>query len=151
MRKATQNDIPLLVTMMTEFYSHSPYTLNARRATDAFAALLADERLGHIWFVQSNLKDVGYVVVTFCFSMNFGGPIAIIDDFYIQRAFRGTGLGKATMQEVRDYCISHELRAIQVETGQDNGPALAVYRNAGLVNSDHLHLSMPLAAPTHAT
>ena len=48
MRKASLTDVPLLVTMMAEFYADSPYTLNPRRATDAFNALLTDDQLGHI-------------------------------------------------------------------------------------------------------
>ena len=52
MRRALPSDVPQLVAMMTEFYSDSGYTLNPRRATDAFNVLLADERLGYVWFVQ---------------------------------------------------------------------------------------------------
>ena len=149
MRRASLNDIPQLVTMMTEFYSGSPYTLNARRATDAFAGLLEDERRGLVWFIQSNGKDVGYVVVALCHSMTFGGITAIVDDFFVRPAYRGAGLGKAAMQEVRAYCASHKVRAIHVETGRDNAPALAVYRHAGFVATDHLHLTLALAEPTH--
>jgi hypothetical protein len=37
-----------------------------------------------------------------------------------------------------------------VETGRDNPAALAVYRHAGFVDSDHAHLTLGLAEPTHA-
>jgi GNAT superfamily N-acetyltransferase len=150
MRRASPNDVPQLVAMMSEFYSDSPYTLNTRRAADAFTALLADERLGYVWFIQSNGSDVGYVVVTLCHSMTYGGLIAIVDDFFIQRAFRGAGLGKAAMQELRGFCASHGIRAMHVETGRDNVPALAVYRRAGFVVADHVHLTLAMADPTHA-
>ena len=150
MRKASLADVQQLVKMMAEFYSDSPYTLNPRRATDAFNALLDDERLGHVWIIQSNSKEVGYMVVTLCHSMTFGGMTAIVDDFFIQPAFRGAGLGKAAVDEVRSYCASHGVRAIHVETGRDNAAALAVYRHAGLVATDHVHLTLGLADPTHA-
>jgi GNAT superfamily N-acetyltransferase len=150
MRKASLEDVPQLVTMMAEFYSDSPYTLNPRRAKDAFTILLSDERLGNVWFIQSKGKDVGYVVVTFCHSMTFGGQVAIVDDFFIQAAFRGIGLGKAALQEVRSYCRTHGIRALFVETGQDNAPALAVYQATGFVATDHVHLTLGLAEPTHA-
>jgi GNAT superfamily N-acetyltransferase len=150
MRKASLADVEQLVTMMAEFYSDSPYTLNLRRATEAFSSLLADERFGHIWFIEDHTKDVGYVVVTLCYSMNYGGLTAIVDDFFIQRPFRGAGLGKAAIAEVRSFCLSRGVRAIQVETGRDSAPALAVYRHAGFVQTDHLHLTLGLADPTHA-
>ena len=44
--------------MMAEFYSESLYTPNLRRAREAFTPLLADERLGHGWFIQVKAKDV---------------------------------------------------------------------------------------------
>ncbi len=150
MRRASLNDVPQLVSMMAEFYSDSPYTLNPRRAADAFTALLADERLGQVWFIQSNSKDVGYVVVTLCHSMTFGGLTAIVDDFFVQPPYRSAGLGKTAMQEVRKYCAGHGIRAIHVETGRDNAPALAVYQHAGFVGTDHVHLTLGLADPTHA-
>jgi GNAT superfamily N-acetyltransferase len=150
MRKASLTDVEQLVTMMAEFYSDSPYKLNPRRATEAFRSLLADERLGHVWIIQAGPKEVGYVVVTFCYGMTYGGLSAIVDDFFIRPAFRGAGLGKAAMAEIRSYCASNGIRAMQVETGRDNGPALAVYRRAGFVDTDHAHLSLGLADPTHA-
>ncbi len=150
MRKASLTDVQLLVRMMTEFYSGSPYTLNPRRASDAFTALLSDERLGSVWIIQADARDVGYVVVTLCHSMNFGGLVAVVDDFFIQPASRGTGLGKAAILEVRSYCATHGIRAIHVETGRDNAVALAVYRRGGFVETDHVHLELGLADPTHA-
>lgn len=136
--------------MMAGFYSESPYTLNLGRATEAFTSLLADERLGHVWLIQVHSKNVGYVVVTFCHSMTYGGLSAIVDDFFVQPAFRGTGLGKAAMAELRSFCATRGIRAIHVETGRDNAPALAVYRRAGFFETNHVHLTLGLADPTHA-
>jgi hypothetical protein len=59
MRIATVSDVSKLVKMMAEFYSDLPYTLNSRRATEAFTSLLADDRRGHVWFVQSNGRGRG--------------------------------------------------------------------------------------------
>lgn len=150
MRKATTADTEQLVGMMAEFYSESPYPLNPERAAAAFGTLLADERLGHVWFVEADGADVGYVVVTLVHSMNFGGPVAIVDDFFVRRGFRGRGLGSATMAEMRAFCAGHGIRAIHVETGRENGPALAVYRRQGFVETGFVHLTLALSKPTHA-
>ncbi|MBI2949894.1 MAG: GNAT family N-acetyltransferase [Verrucomicrobia bacterium] len=150
MRRASIADVEQLVTMMVEFYSESPYTLNPQRAVDAFTALLADERLGHVWFIQANSRDVGCVVVTLCYSMEHGGLTAIVDDFFVRPTFRGLGLGKAALAEIRDFCASQGVRALHVETGRDNPAALAVYRRAGFIDTDRLHLTLGLADPTHA-
>ena len=150
MRKASSDDVQRLVALMTEFYAEAAYPLNHERAAEAFVALLADNRLGQVWFIQADDHDVGHVVVTFCYSMEYGGLIAFVDDLFIQKAFRRAGLGTAALAEVRVFCAKLGVRAIQVETGRDNAPALALYRRVGFVDTDRLLLSLPLADPTHA-
>ncbi len=48
MRQADRDDIPKLVTLMSEFYSESGYALNHVVAESAFSAILSDERLGYV-------------------------------------------------------------------------------------------------------
>ena len=134
---------------MAEFYAEGGYPLNHRRATEAFTALLADERLGHVWLIQADSQDVGHVVVTLCFSMEYGGPIAFVDDLFVQRSFRRAGLGAAALAEVRHFCANRGVRAIFVETGQEIAAAQSVYRRAGFVNTARQLLMLKLAAPTH--
>ena len=107
LRKPSPTDLGGVVIMMGEFYLESPYTLNPQRAAAGFSTLLADERLGRVWFIQSNLQDVGYVVLTLCYSMEYGGMAAVVDDFFIRRAFRGAGLGRAALAEVRTFCLDY--------------------------------------------
>jgi len=134
---------------MEEFYAEGGYPLNHRRATEAFAGLLADERLGHVWLIQADSQDVGHVVMTLCFSMEYGGPVAFVDDLFVQRPFRRAGLGAAALAEARDFCAGHGVRAIFVETGHDNTAALAVYQRAGFANTDRQLLALKLSEPTH--
>ena len=149
MRKASPEDVQRLVALMAEFYAEGGYPLNHQHAADAFAALLADDRLGHVWFIQADSRDVGHVVVTLCFSMEYGGLVAFVDDLFIQPAFRRAGLGTTALAEVRASCAKHGVRALFVETGPDNVAAQALYRRAGFVNTDRQLLALRLADPTH--
>jgi len=135
--------------MMEEFYAESGYPLNRRRATEAFTALLADERLGFVFFIQAGAQDVGYVVVTLCYSMEYGGPNAFVDDLFVRKPFRGAGLGKAALADARSLCADQGVRAIHVETGRDNAAAQAVYRRAGFAHTDRQLLTLKLASATH--
>jgi GNAT superfamily N-acetyltransferase len=149
MRKASPDDIPRLVAFMAEFYAEADYPLNRGRAAEAFAALLADERLGHVWLIEKDSEAVGHLIVTLWFSMEYGGLIAFVDDLFVRRPFRRAGLGAAALAEARAFCARLGIRAILVETGHDNEPAQAVYRRSGFELTERLRLTLRLADPTH--
>jgi GNAT superfamily N-acetyltransferase len=150
MRKASADDIERLVALMAEFYAEGGYLLDHRRAAGIFAELVADARLGQVWLIQAGSRAVGHVVVTVCYSMEYGGLIAIVDDLYVQPGYRGRGLATAALAEVRAWCAARSLRAIKVETGPDNAAAQAAYRRAGfVVKTDRQLMALELAAPTH--
>ncbi len=52
MRIASREDISQLIALMAEFYAEANYSLNRVRAAEAFATLLADERLGQVWLTS---------------------------------------------------------------------------------------------------
>lgn len=145
MRPAAVEDVSRLLALMREFYAETATPLDATRATEAFEALLADDRLGRVWLIQAGKNDVGYVVITFSYSMEFGGRNAFLDDLFIQAPFRGAGLGTAVLKEVRAFCMEHGMRAIHLETGRDNAGAQALYRRAGFKVTDRQLLTMVLA------
>jgi GNAT superfamily N-acetyltransferase len=149
MRKASPDDVQQLVTMMNEFYAEGGYPLNHQRATEAFETLLADDRLGYVWFIQSDGQNVGYVVLTLCYSMEYGGLSAIVDDLFVRLPFRRAGLATGALAKVRDFCTKRGVRAMHVETGRDNAAAQAVYRRAGFTHTDRQLLTLRLANPTH--
>jgi len=84
--------------------------------------LLADERLGHVWLIQADSRDVGHIVVTLCYSMEYGGVIAFVDDLFVHGRFAARVLGTTALAESRILCGAR-CRAIHVETGKDNTAA----------------------------
>jgi ribosomal protein S18 acetylase RimI-like enzyme len=151
MRRAHQEDIPLLIELMAWFYAESGYDLDRPLAEEAFAALLSGEHLGCVWLIDEGGRAVGYVVVTFRFGMEYGGLMACLDDLYVLPESRNRGLSTAALAQVRVFCEEVGIRAITVEVAPDNGPALTVYRRLGLTESPGRQLLvLPLAKPVHA-
>lgn len=133
---------------MSEFYAEAGYELDYALAERAFAAILSDERLGFVWLIDEETKEVGYIVLTFKFGMEYGGLIACVDDLFVAAQSRNKGLNTAAMIKVRDFCKTGGIRAITVEVGFSNGPAQAVYRRVGLVEApDRQLLTLALERP----
>lgn len=151
MRKASAQDIPLLIEMMDEFYAEAGYELNRGHAAEAFAALIADDSRGLVWIVESPAESAGYLVLTLKFSMEYGGLTACLDDLYVRAAYRNRGLSTSALAEMREFCRGIGARAVSVEVGRDNGPAQTVYRRAGFVETDRQLLTLALDDPVHLT
>jgi GNAT superfamily N-acetyltransferase len=150
-RYATANDVPLLVDLMAAFYAEAGYRLDGPVAKSAFAAILADERLGKVWIIEDGSLGVGHLVVTYRVGMEYSGLIACIDDLYVTPSHRNKGLATAALLHVRACCEEAGIRALTVEVGHGNGPARAVYDRIGLVEApDRRLLALALAAPIHA-
>jgi GNAT superfamily N-acetyltransferase len=151
MRQAHHSDIPVLLELMSEFYAESGYHLDREIAKGAFTEILSDDRFGYVWLIDDESKNVGYVVLTLKFGMEFGGLMACIDDLFVIPQSRNKGLSTAALVEVREFCKNNGVRAITVEVGFSNGPAQAVYRRLGLTDTPGRQLlSLALARPAHA-
>ena len=149
MRPAKTDDLPKLLDLMADFYAESGNVLDRSHAAEAFAALLADDRLGRVWLIEQGSSVVGHIVVTFVFAMEYGGVTAVVDDFYVRPASRGAGLGTAALAEVRRACAELGVRAMRVEVGRDNAVAQSVYRHLGFEAVDQQLMALPLAGPTN--
>jgi GNAT superfamily N-acetyltransferase len=149
-RKAFSNDMPALLALMSEFYAESGYELDRTHAERGFAAILADERLGHVWLMEDAGQSAGYIVLTLRFGMEYGGLIGCFDDLFVVPQSRNQGLATAALMHVRDFCKTRGVCAITVEVGFNNGPAQTAYRRVGLVEMpDRQLLALALASPTH--
>jgi hypothetical protein len=87
-RPASVEDIPLLIDLMAGFYAEAGYCLDRPVATSAFEAILTDERLGRVWIIEGGDRDVGHIVVTYRFGMEYSGIIACVDDMYMIPTYR---------------------------------------------------------------
>lgn len=148
-RAAQKTDIPALVELMAEFYRESGYPLPLAAAAQSFSTILADPKLGRVFIVEIDAAPAGYIVLTFGFSMEYGGLRAFIDDFFIKPMARGDGLGTAALQVVRGVCSDLGVRALAVETDSESQSARRFYQRAGFEPTGRTLLSLPLATRIH--
>jgi ribosomal protein S18 acetylase RimI-like enzyme len=150
MRKVTANDLEFFLALMTEFYAESGYELDRTSTTRAFQTILEQPNLGQIWFIQDGTQDVGHVLVTFKFAMEYAGMIACIDDLFVIKAHRNRGLSSAALGEIRQHCQENQLRGMTVEVGCDNAAAQKVYRRIGFKTLENRELlGLTLSNPAH--
>ena len=134
---------------MTEFYAEAGFALSDDAARRAFTILLNDPLLGHAWLIEEEAEGVGYVVLTFPFSMEVGGFRGFVDDFFVRPPARGRGLGAAALLTIRRKCAELGVGAVLVETGPEEHPARRLYARAGFEANGRVLLTQVLGQAVH--
>jgi len=133
---AGDGDIEQLVELMHEFYAVEHLTFDEQLTRGALRQILSDGSVGAVYLVGDGDDIVGYLVLTFGFSLEFHGRDALIDELYLRESHRGRGFGKACLRHAEAVCRSEGVRALHLEVGRVNTRAQAVYRKAGYRDHD---------------
>jgi ribosomal protein S18 acetylase RimI-like enzyme len=138
---ADPSDIEVIVPMMAEFYAVDNMSFNEEVARRALATLLQDTSKGNVWLIENNNRIVGYLAVTFCFSLEFDGTAAVVDELYVKANHRGQGIGTRTLQFLEGVLGSMGIRTLHLEVDQSNVVAQSLYKKAGFQDRNNFYLS----------
>jgi GNAT superfamily N-acetyltransferase len=124
-------DTSELLQFMRRFYEVDHIDFREAVARSAIEKMLADESKGRIWWIQEGEERIGYVAITFCFSLEFGGPSAVVDELYLEESHRGRGIGFEALRFVERFCAPRGILALHLEVDRGNLHAQALYQKAG--------------------
>ena len=146
-RPASVGDLDNLMGLQADFYREDGYVHWPVRALDAWTTLLNDANLGQTWVVEASGSVVGYVVVTFSYSLEFLGRDAFVDELFIASAFRGQGLGRKALQVAEAICRQAGVRALHLEMEHGKEAAARLYRSWGFVDHNRALMTKWLREP----
>lgn len=120
------SEIETIIQMMQDFYSIDNYPIELEVSKKLFYEFISDEKLGKAWLIYSNEELVGYVILTFIFSFEYRGQIAFLDELYIKKSSRGKGIGKQTIQFIKEesQLLNVKLLYLEVEIHNENAQKL---------------------------
>ncbi len=107
---------------------------SARQA--ALVPLLEGIPHGVAYLIGPARAPIGYIIVTFGWSVEFGGLDGFIDEIYIRPAVRNRGLATDTLQALPVALAGAGLRALHLEVARDALAAQGLYRRCGFVDRD---------------
>ena len=113
--------------MMQDFYAIDNYPIDLDVSKKLFQEFIADEKLGKSWIIYSDQKVAGYVILTYVFSFEYQGRIAFLDELYIKESFRGKGIGKQTLDFVKQKTLLSNVKLIYLEVENHNENAQKLY------------------------
>ena len=121
------SDISTIILLMQNFYAIDNYPIDTEKSKQLFKTFIENETLGKSWLIFHNNEVVGYVILTFIFSFEYGGTIAFLDELYLSEKARGKGIGKATLQFIQTEALKLKLKIIYLEVEGHNENAQKLY------------------------
>ncbi|HCF29262.1 MAG TPA: GNAT family N-acetyltransferase [Cyanobacteria bacterium UBA11049] len=135
-KRAEMSDMEILMEFIREFceVDHHPFDDFSVRV--ALTKIVSDDSLGRVWLIQRNSEAIGYIVLTFGYSLEYRGREAVIDEIYIRESHRGRGIGKRAIEFVEEVSPSLEIKALHLEVERENIAAQYFYRKVGFEDQD---------------
>jgi ribosomal protein S18 acetylase RimI-like enzyme len=133
---ASSTDIELLHDFMRQFYAIDAYPFDVDLARSTMLQIVEDASLGRVWLIDHQEIAIGYVVLTFGFSLEYHGRDAFIDELFLLEAYRGQGIGSQVMQLVLDACPALGIHALHLEVERTNVAGQRLYHKYGFKEHD---------------
>ena len=149
-KPAISEDIDDLLELMSDLYAESDYDLNRELSRRALDDLIEHSSLGNVWLMRDGGRTAGYIVLTVCFSMEYGGLSGYVDDLFVRQKFRRQGLGRLAMEALLAECHQREVKAIHVEVDLNNQRAKNLHRKVSFREEDRELLTCKLKNETTA-
>ena len=120
-------DIEIITQMMQDFYAIDNYPMDVEVTKTLFQEFISNEHLGKSWLMYSENEIVGYIILTFIFSFEYGGKIAFVDELFIKETARGKGFGKEAIQFIQQEVPKLSLKLLYLEVEPHNENAQKLY------------------------
>ena len=131
--------VALMRSLEREDPNKKPFDDQMRRSS--YARFLNEPGHGYLWLFESGEKVVGYMVLAFVFSFEYGGRNAFIDELYVIPEYRRKGIGSRALQFARQTAQARGVVALHLEVSRNNSLAHKLYLRAGFVDHDRYLLT----------
>lgn len=128
---AAESDIEKLAPMIAAYHALEGIETDEDHRRAAVAPLLEGSPHGAIWLIGPKMSPVGYVAVTFGWSIEMGGLDGFIDEFWIREKVRGRGMGSEAVATLIKSLKGAGLRALHLEVSPGNTRAQSLYGRLG--------------------
>lgn len=95
------------------------------------SALFSDQAALHGWIAMDGGEPCGFMTVTIDYATWSAAPFAYMDCLYLREPYRGMGLGRMFLDQLRDFCGVHQCDWAEWQTPMDNELGIGFYRRMG--------------------
>ena len=142
---ARPQDIPRLTELLGElFRQEKDFRPDPKKQSAGLRMILRDTKSGRLFVARSGGKVVGMVSLLFSISTAEGGPVAWLEDFVVDPAWRGKGIGAQLLRHVIAYARKQKLKRITLLTDWNNLNAVRIYQRESFCPSKMIPLRLKM-------
>lgn len=137
---AKPEDINRLLPLITAFHLETGIEQTEEARQRAIMPLLEGIPHGVIYLVGPARAPIGYIALSFGWSLEFGGMDGTIDELFIRPGVRGRGIGSEVLLKLPKALSEAGLAALHLEVARNNPHALRFYKKLHFKSRDEYHL-----------
>lgn len=131
-RTAVPTDIPPLLGLIRRYWEFEGISgFQALRTEEILKELLRNCRAGAVWVAESEGALVGYLIAVVVLSVEHGGWMAEIDEFFVLPAARSRGTGSQLLAAAESTLAERGCVRLQLQLGTSNQAARSFYGHRG--------------------
>ncbi|NOD83161.1 MULTISPECIES: N-acetyltransferase [unclassified Ruegeria] len=140
LRLARPEDLDRLMALVTAFHTEAGLTQDPDQTRNALTPLLEGIPHGCVYLIGPGRAPLGYIILTFGWSVEFGGMDGFVDEIYIRPAVRGRGIATEVLLALPKALSEAGLTALHLEVDRHNEAAQKIYLRTGFKPRDRYML-----------
>lgn len=128
---ANTGDLEKLRPLVAAFHAHMGIEQSEEAREAALMPLLEGLPLGAAYLIGPRKAPVGYILISFGYSVELGGINASVDEFYIREKVRSRGMGSEVLMTLLPALREHGVKALHLEVSRADERAQRLYKRAG--------------------
>ncbi|HEY9038640.1 MAG TPA: GNAT family N-acetyltransferase [Roseovarius sp.] len=125
---AKPGDIDTILPLIAAFHAETGIAQDDATRRAAVAPLLDGSPHGAIYIAGPARAPIGYAVISFGWSLEFGGLDGILDEIYIRPGVRGRGIGSDMLSALPRALAGAGLRMLHLEAARNDARARSFYQ-----------------------
>ena len=128
---ARPDDFARLDNLVSAFHEEAGIDTRSDARQAGLAPLLDGSPHGVAYLIGPARSPIGYIVISFGWSVEFGGMDGFVDEIYLRPAVRGRGIAGEVLNALPKALAAAGLKALHLEVEREDGKALRLYTRAG--------------------
>ncbi|MBC7002262.1 GNAT family N-acetyltransferase [Photobacterium sp. BZF1] len=145
------SSMDMLLSLVEELFDYEVLPKKKEQTQLAIQHLLTNPELGQAWFIEVDNDGekliAGHIIISYSFSLEHGGRVGLIDQFYLKPEWRQQGIGTVLIPQVEAHAASAGVHALSLEVNIGNKGARKFYEKHEFVPRRQFCMMTKIIAP----